>query len=389
LGSLGHPEWGRFKLGHTQPDLSSSGLLSVLLEAYAGANKLAGLSVADVEAEPTRALVATVERAIVRYGRSTGSFAEAMVTRGPSYLSAAVVYENLVIDSYRSPNHQPLVAIYPREGTVWADHPYALVEAEWVGVDERTAAEAFLTFLKGRTQQERATVYGFRPADPTMLLGAPVDAAHGCDAKEPRTLLEIPDAATLARLGPLWEDNKRASDVILLFDVSGSMEGKPLAEAQRAAKGFLDGLHARDTVTLGSFDKKVHELVGPLAMKTGRDTLKKDIDALKAYGGTALYDAVAAAYDEAHKRVAADPDRTHTVLVLTDGKDEDSTLTLEELKGRFERGGAQRVYVSTIAYGPDASEAVLREIAEANGGSSAKGSVDDIVQVFQDLASQF
>src|SRR5215831_6200430 len=114
------PEWGAFRFGHTHPAYSNSGLLGVLAEAYAGAGKTRGLTAADLDAQKTRAFVSEVEQAVVHYGKSTGFFAEKMVARGPSYLSAAVLYENLVIESY-SPAagraEMPLVAIYPREGT--------------------------------------------------------------------------------------------------------------------------------------------------------------------------------------------------------------------------------------------------------------------------------
>lgn len=54
-----------------------------------------------------------------------------MLTGGPQYLSAAVLYENTVIDSRRQPGSTPLVAIYPREGTFWSDHPAAVVRRPW------------------------------------------------------------------------------------------------------------------------------------------------------------------------------------------------------------------------------------------------------------------
>jgi Ca-activated chloride channel family protein len=40
-----------------------------------------------------------------------------MLARGPSYLSAAVLYENSVVESHTrsNPSGMPLVAIYPRE----------------------------------------------------------------------------------------------------------------------------------------------------------------------------------------------------------------------------------------------------------------------------------
>jgi Ca-activated chloride channel family protein len=99
-GAYGHPEWGRFKLGHTHPDSSNSGLLSVLAEAYAGSGKMRGLTVADVEGGKTKALLTEIEGTVVHYGKSTGFFSDKMLQRGPGYLSAAVQYENLVIESY-------------------------------------------------------------------------------------------------------------------------------------------------------------------------------------------------------------------------------------------------------------------------------------------------
>ncbi len=120
-GAYQHPEWGAMKLGHTHPELSSSGVLSALAIAYAGAKSTRGLTPADLPAvEP---FMGDVEDAIVHYGSSTGFFADKMIERGPSYLSAAVLYENLVIESYARPHSLDLVAIYPVEGTFWADHP--------------------------------------------------------------------------------------------------------------------------------------------------------------------------------------------------------------------------------------------------------------------------
>jgi Ca-activated chloride channel family protein len=388
-GALGHPEWGRFKLGHTHPEYSSSGLLSVLAEAYAGAQKTRQLAAADLDAATTQSFIAAVEKSIVHYGKSTGLFADKMVARGPAYLSAAVLYENLVIESYARTTPLPIVAIYPREGTFWADHPYAILDGEWVGDEERKAAELFLAFLKARPQQERALALGFRPADPAIATSAPIDAAHGCDVKQPQTLLEVPGAATLDKLLAVWRTTKRPSDVILVFDKSGSMTGAPLAQAKLGARSFLEGLHDRDQATLIPFDETIHGATGPVTMPDGRRALISAVDEIDASGGTALYDAIAAAYQQAEARAQADPARIHTVVVMTDGKDEDSHSSLKQLEARLPREGERPIKIFTIAYGDDASDEVLREIAAAADGASAKGGVGNIVQVFQDMASFF
>ncbi|MEJ7728059.1 MAG: VWA domain-containing protein [Polyangiaceae bacterium] len=389
-GALGHPEWGAMKLGHTHPEHSNSGFLAVLAEAYAGAKKTRGLSAADLYDAKVRAFVEGVEGAMIHYGKSTGFFAEKMVERGPSYLSGAVLYENLVIESYGGPKKPelPLVAIYPVEGTFWSDHPWSVLDADWVDAEARGAAEAFGAFLLAKPQQERALALGFRPADASMAIGAPVDAAHGVDPKQPQTLLEVPDVATLRKLLDLWRGTKKAADVVIVFDKSGSMKGQPLSEAKEGAKAFVGMLDDRDEVTAIFFDGTVYPPHGPVKLGEGRSDLLRRFDGVVANGATALYDATARAYDLAQQRVKTSPNRIHAVVVMTDGKDEGSKLKLEQLRGKFSDESAP-VKVFTIAYGDGADPAVLTQIAEAAKGSTAKGTPQTIVSVFRDMGAFF
>ena len=123
-----------------------------------------------------------------------------MLARGPGYLSAAVLYENLVIESYAKASPRAAAGVdLPARGHVLVRPPVRMLDADWVGARERKAAEALLAFLAARPAQERALALGFRPADPAIAMAAPVDAAHGADAKQPQTLLDVPDAAALAQ----------------------------------------------------------------------------------------------------------------------------------------------------------------------------------------------
>lgn len=390
----GHPEWGRFKLGHTHPEFSNSGLLAVLAENYAGAKKQRGLTIDDVKAKATRDFVTSVEGTIVHYGKSTGFFADKMLERGPSYVSAAVIYENLVIESYapgKNAQPFPLVSIYPVEGTFWSDHPYAVLDAPWVGADERAAAAAFLAFLKARPQQERALALGFRPADPSIAVASPVDAAHGVDAKQPQTLLEVPDSGTLRAVLEAWAENKKSTDVVFVFDKSGSMRGAPLAQAKVGARSFFESLTDRDEVTIVFFDSKVYPPVGPYVLGSSRTEAIARVDGVIAEGGTALYDATKAGWEEALARAKKQPGRIHAVVVMTDGKDENSTLTLQALEAALAKEESSELApkIFTIAYGEAVQMDVLARIAESGKGTSAKGSTESIVQVYRDMAAFF
>jgi Ca-activated chloride channel family protein len=390
-GAVGFPEWGRFKLGHCHPEFSNSGFLAVLAEAYAGAKKTRELTVADLDEKATQDFLTKIEETIVHYGKSTGFFADKMAERGPSYLSAAVLYENLVIESYakQPPPQLPIVAIYPLEGTFWSDHPYAVLDADWVGAEERQAAEQFLAFLKARPAQERALALGFRPSDPSIAVGAPIDEAHGVDPRQPQTVLPVPGQMVVDKLLSIWETTKKGADVVFLFDKSGSMRGKPLEEAKAGARSFLSALGDRDQITLLFFDSNVYPPVGPLALGAGRQQLQTRLDAITAEGGTSLYDALSAAYQEVSKRAVATPSKIHAIVVMTDGSDENSKMTLDDLVAKFPREGEAPVKVFAIAYGAQAEATALTRIAEAAKGTSAKGSVETIRDVYLDMASFF
>jgi Ca-activated chloride channel family protein len=386
--AFGHPEWGAFRLGHTHPEFSNSGILSILAEAYAGAKKTRGLTSADVANKSTKDFVSHVEETIVHYGKSTGFFSDKMLERGPSYLSAAVLYENLVIESYSKKSPMPMVAIYPSEGTFWSDHPYSILQTSWVTPDQKDGAQQLLAFLKAKPAQQRALALGFRPADPSIPMGAPIDDAHGVDPQQPKTLLDVPDADVLANVLEVWKDVKKPADIVLVFDVSGSMKGDPLAQAKTGALSFLDRLHPTDELTIFFFNHEVMPAFGPLAIGDGKDELVKRVNGAIADGGTALYDAIDKAYKVAQADARVRPGRIHALVVMTDGKDEHSKLKLEELRTRFSPEDAQ-VKVFAIGYGAQADTTVLGQIAEAAQGTSAKGGQDSIVQIYQDMAAFF
>lgn len=401
-GTYGRPEWGELKLGHTSPELSTSGLLSVLAMAAAAKTAQAGqgdgplraLTAADLAEPAVKTFLGEVQDAVVHYGKSTGFFADKMLDRGPSYLSAAVLYENLVIESYgrSTPAPMPLVSIYPVEGTFWADHPFAVLDAPWVTAEHKEAAALLQKFLRARPQQERAVALGFRAADPAVPITAPIDEAHGCDPKQPQNLLDVPDAPTLEALIALWRETKKASDVVLVFDKSGSMIGQPLAEAKRGAKAFLGSLDPRDRVTLLFFDGKIYPPVGPFEVGKARKELEDRLDGVIASGGTALYDAVAAAAELMRKPDRKASQRIRAVVAMTDGKDENSKLAQAAVEKalRAGEGGEQAdVIVFTVAYGGAADAAILESIANAGNGGFARGDVASIIQVFRDMAAYF
>src|SRR4051812_21767774 len=111
----GHPEYGRFKLGHTNPDFSTSGLDAVAAEYYAATGKREGLTPKDITDPAVRRRIKAIEQSIVHYGDTTLFFEDQLKAHGPSYASAVAMEEATLIEFNRTHKGTKLVGIYPKE----------------------------------------------------------------------------------------------------------------------------------------------------------------------------------------------------------------------------------------------------------------------------------
>ena len=64
-GEFGHPEWGAFKLGKTNPKFSTSGLNATIGAFFAATGRTSDLTARDVADPKVRAFVAGVEQSVV------------------------------------------------------------------------------------------------------------------------------------------------------------------------------------------------------------------------------------------------------------------------------------------------------------------------------------
>jgi len=388
----GHPEWGPFRLGHTNPDFSTSGLSAVTAEYYAAAGKTEGLTMADVENPAVRGQVRDIQSAVVHYGDTTLFFAEQLAAHGPAFASAVAMEETTLVDyNVRlRKGGKRLVAIYPKEGTYFSDDPLIVLDAPWVTQQQHQGAEKLVQYLTSPAVQSKVMSAGFRPSDSTVPLAGNLTAANGIDPKQPARLLSLPEPKVLARVRELWHEDRKPADIVLVVDTSGSMgDEDKLAQAQEGLDRFLTQLSPRDRVALVAFNDKA-TLVRPLQemQPASRQALQGSVDGLFAEGGTAVYDATLGALDLLQKQ--ADKKHIAAEVVLTDGEDNKSNATLGDvlnrLKGTAEAGG---VRIFTIAYGAEANRDALKQVADTGGGKQYTGDPDTIDAVYTSISSFF
>ncbi|MBV8214331.1 MAG: VWA domain-containing protein [Verrucomicrobia bacterium] len=390
--TYGHPEWGKFKFGHTHPEYSNSGLVSLFAIAYAAAGKTTSLEINDLIDPKIGEFIKGIENSVLHYGSSTGFFAKKMFANGPHYLSGAVMYENLVTQSYSQANMAfPVVAVYPKEGTFWSDHPAGIVDREWVTPERRDAAEIYIKFLLDRPQQLTALKYGFRPGSLDIPVGPPIDTAHGVDPRQPKTVLELPNTATVAAIRNLWLKNKRHARVTLVFDVSGNMnERNKIAWARDGALDLISFMSDDDSFSIMPFNNRILRDEEPQPLGDYRPAAEQILSSLFANGGASLYDTLSLAYQHVQHQQEEDPSRIAAIVVLSDGKDTTSKLTLDQLLAQirydFDR---HTVRVFTIGYEAEDGTDVLKQISEVTQGRYYEGKQTNIREIFKDISTFF
>lgn len=391
--AYGHPEWGNFKFGHTNPDFSTSGLSAVAAEYLTAAGKAEGLTLADVNAPATRKVVQDIQKSVVHYGDTTLFFADRLAEKGISYASAVAMEEVTLLDFNlkKAKGGQRLAAIYPKEGTFFSDNPLIALNGAWVDEPQKKAAAAFVAFLTEKVTPQQAASIGFRPSDSNQAPLAPVTTANLVDPAQPTRQLGLPEPKVLNAIRVAWRADRKPAEVQVVLDVSGSMlDGGKFDAAKEGLTRFIRLLGPQDYVGLTVFSDTVTEVSPPVRLRTGRNALLTSIRGLAAYGQTAVYDATLKSVDKAAGRVGKD--RINAVVVLTDGQDNSSAIDLAGLEQRLRRQSGSEgvgIRVFTIAYGADAEAPALERVAKAGGGGSYSGNPATIEKVYTQIASFF
>jgi Ca-activated chloride channel homolog len=426
-GAFGHPEWGPFRLGKTNPNFSTSALNATIAQYYAASGKTSGLTLEDLNLPDVDAFARTIESSVVHYGDTTLTFLNNLYRAdrrgtGLTYVSAVAVEEKSVVDFNKGnpdgildpgekpkPPRVPLVAIYPKEGTLFSDNPFFTVDAPWVSAKEKKAAAKFEQYVQQPANQKRVLRFGFRPGNPQVAIGAPIDAKYGVDPNQPQTRLELPAPPVLVGLIDRWGQSRKSARVLMVIDVSGSMgepaggEGGPtkLDLAKQAAVNALGQFKPEDDVGLWIFSTGISrndptdylELVPIAPIGVQREAVAGKINDLVPTQGTPLYTVTKAADDRLVDTF--DAQRINAVLLLTDGKNEDDKNNdldglLRTLRARNEGQAANPVRVFPIAYGQDADLPTLKRIAEATN-ATVYDAVDpkSISKVFLAVVSNF
>ena len=366
----------------------------VLLQQLATDKQLhAGIAEPDRDATATSALLALdgVVSALGTDGKKMGVDAirafdagwaqvpATLVVRFPAALGLAPLSEQAVL-AYNA-NHPGvrLAALSLDPAPTALDYPYVVLPR--LPADRADAAGKLLSALTDsafRTDLDRAWI-------------RPPDGSAGPDFPASRAMFvppgAVPDLGAITDVLSNWNEITRKARMLAVIDVSGSMltpvptAGGATREqvAVAAAKGGLALFDDSWEVGLWVFSagldagKDYQQLVpiGPLTSQ--RDRLNAALDTIqpRRSGATGLYDTILAGYQTVQRDW--DPGRGNSVVVITDGKNDDPAgLTRDQLLAQLrEVADPQRpIQVILIGIGTDVTEADLSPIPQVTGGAA-------------------
>lgn len=155
------------------------------------------------------------------------------------------------------------------------------------------------------------------------------------------------------------------ASVSIVFDTSGSMNGKMIVQARQALADFIKTTHQNDEFFLIDFNSHARLL---LDRTRDTDSILEKFTFLNPNGNTALYDAIKLGLERAEKGVYS----KKIVLVISDGEDNNSRQTFKGLKRQLQESNE---IIYAVGFGGTFSpkshltgQEVLTELANVSGG---------------------
>jgi hypothetical protein len=296
----------------------------------------------------------------------------------PGAVAAAPVSEQALVQSRRTRQPVPIVAVYPDRPVPGLDYPYVVLPGASDAV--RSAAQKFLGLVLRADASEMAA-RGFRAPDGTA--GTSFPTAGGIEIR-PVQSADLPAQADVDGVLAEWTGVNRSGRILTVIDISGSMNenvpgtGKTRIELTKQTAQAGLGLF-KPTTELGLWvfstdlngGRDYQELLPIQPMYTGRDKAYQIIGQIQAKpnGATGLYDTVLAGYQKL--RSGWNPARINVLVVLTDGQNEDPNgISRATLLGKLHALADPRkpLRIVFIGLGTGVNATELSQIAAVTGG---------------------
>jgi Ca-activated chloride channel family protein len=163
-------------------------------------------------------------------------------------------------------------------------------------------------------------------------------------------------------------EERTASNIAIVLDKSGSMDGDKIEKAIEAAMLAVDILNENDILSIVTYSDSVDVLL-PATKVSDKLSIKRKIASIQSGGNTALFAGVSKGADELEKFL--NRNKVNRVILLSDGLANvgpESPTALGELGASLKRIG---ISVTTIGLGLGYNEDLMVRLAQSSDGNHA------------------
>jgi hypothetical protein len=217
--------------------------------------------------------------------------------------------------------------------------------------------------------------------------GEPVDSLRPADItiRDNGELISA-GGVQLARL----YDTDRGATIVLALDVSRTMKGEPFERAKAAALTYIDRMSPHDRIAVLTFSDRVDVAVSFKDSKEQARQLLRDLEVDRKALTTFLFDGAFKAVDVIRR--GRDLPHRSFVVVFSDGKDDGSRATLDEVVDLAAgEKGQSRIPVFTIGFDRFGGGS-LKSLLKLSRGTSAEAffaqSSDLVASYFDEIWRQ-
>jgi len=179
------------------------------------------------------------------------------------------------------------------------------------------------------------------------------------------TTLEILVKISPDQLPPRRAAQRMPVNLALVLDRSGSMQGEKMTLTLQAACQAVDMLQKDDFLTVVIFDDLIETLYS--GRVTDKKKIHKLIQAVEARNSTDLYGGWWRGAEILGKQVSAS--RLSRVVLLTDGQANHGVVDSDEICRSVESWTQSGVQTTTLGFGKNYEENLLRRMASSGGGN--------------------
>jgi Ca-activated chloride channel family protein len=378
----------QLSLGMTSPVVSDLGL-AVLFSAGLATAKGPPLELADLNLVKLKQLFSGTGL----IGGSPLWLADTYIKQ-ENRLDGMINYESIVLSLDAGGQlGTPLAVIHPNDGAVTADYPLMLINAA-----RRADYNRLLQFVRSPAiQQQIVNRTWRRPVVAGMKLPKELES------KVPHALPEPARPEFVDAVLDTYQTQVRIpAHSYFVLDVSGSMAQEHRMDELKAALHLLSGSdqstmagrYARflphEKADLTTFDSHIVDhlsvdFAGPAGYDQTRQRFEDFVTALEPRGGTAIYDALQATYQQALKDRKQQPGYYPSIVLMTDGESSTGS-NFEAFRDWYQvlPDTAQDIPVFTILFG-DADAAEMKSLAELTGGRVFDATSSSLSAVFKEI----